>query len=75
MTELMESVSVFPHVVRPENPLMFADLHLSVGVDEELRESRGEVLHKAIGDLAQGTLHLFCELSIMMFLEEGQTFH
>lgn len=55
-------------VVGQEEALRGAAPHGAVGMEEQPRESLGEVLHKAVGDLAQGLLHLGRQLPVVVLL-------
>lgn len=59
-------------VVGLEEPLVGAEPHGSVRVQQQLGEARGEVLDKAIRDRAQGCPDVGWQLMVVVFLQERE---
>lgn len=57
-------------VVGVEEPLLGADPHGPVGVQQQLGEAGGEVPHKAVRDGAQGCPDVGWQLVVVMLLQE-----
>ena len=62
-------------VVGLEGPLVAAQLHGAVGVQEEVGEAAGEVVHEAVGEGAQRLLHLLGQLPVVVLLQMGRQTH
>lgn len=57
-------------VVGVEEPLAGTDFHGPMRVQQQPGEAGGEVLHKAIGDGAQGCTDVGWQLVVVMLLQE-----
>ena len=58
-------------VVGLEGPLVAAQLHGAVGVQEEVGEAGGKVAHEVVREGAQRLLHLLGQLPVVVLLQTG----
>lgn len=60
-------------IVMLEQSLLAADVHGVVGVEEQVRETSGEVTYKILRDGAQGLLHFGRQFPVMVLLQRERS--